>query len=50
MDYINIFTLIVTIASTITAVTPTPKDDGIIKRIYSIIEILALVIGKAKQK
>ena len=41
------------VASSITAMTNTPKDDETVsvwkKRIYKVIEILALVIGKAKQ-
>jgi len=30
--------------------TPTPKDDAVIARLYKIIETIALVVGKAKQK
>lgn len=41
---------IVTLASSITAVTNTPKDDGIIRKIYSVIEFFALVNDKVKQK
>ena len=37
-------------ASAITALTPTPKDDTIVRRIYKVIETLALVIGKAKMR
>lgn len=37
-------------ASAITALTPTPKDDRIARKAYKVIEILALVIGKAKQR
>jgi hypothetical protein len=37
-------------ASVITALTPTPKDDTIVRRIYKVIEMLALVIGKAKMR
>jgi len=37
-------------ASVITALTPTPKDDKILGRIYKIIETIALVVGKAKQR
>ena len=37
-------------ASVITALTPTPKDDGLVRQFYKVIEILALVVGKAKQR
>ena len=37
-------------ASAITALTPTPKDDTIVRRVYKVIEMLALVIGKAKMR
>jgi hypothetical protein len=37
-------------ASAITALTPTPKDDTVVRRAYKVIEILALVIGKAKMR
>jgi hypothetical protein len=49
-DFIQIGTAIVTIASIITNWTPTPKDDGIVKKIYSVIEFFAMVNYKAKQK
>ena len=37
-------------ASVITALTPTPKDDAFVAKIYKIIETIALVVGKAKQR
>ena len=37
-------------ASVIVALTPTPKDDAVIAKLYKVIETIALVIGKAKQK
>ena len=43
-------TAIVTAASCIAALTPTPKDDPIAKAAYSILDTLALNIGKAKDK
>ena len=43
-------TTIVTAASAITALTPTPKDDAIASQAYKIIDWLALNIGKAKDK
>jgi len=46
---INVATGIVTIASIITAATPTPKPDSALGRIYRLIEVFALVVGRAKQ-
>ena len=37
-------------ASVLVALTPTPKDDRFVGKVYKLIEIVALVIGKAKQK
>jgi len=43
-------TLIVTISSIIAASTPTPKDDIWIGKLYKVIDMLAMNIGKAKEK
>ena len=43
-------TALVTAASAITALTPTPTDDAVVAKIYKFIEIIALNIGKAKDK
>lgn len=45
-----IVTSTVTIASIIAAITPTPKDDNLIRNIYKIIDLLAINVGKAKDK
>lgn len=45
-----VLTSLVTLASTITAITDTPKDMGLKRKIYKIIEFLALVTEKTKQK
>jgi len=45
-----IISVIVTIASAIAALTPTPKDDKWIGKLYKIIDVFALNIGKAKNK
>lgn len=37
-----------TLASVITALTPTPLDDNIPAKLYKGIEYLALVVGKAR--
>ena len=46
----NIATAIVTAASGIAAMTPTPKDDSMARAAYRIIDTLALNIGRAKDK
>jgi len=43
-------TTIVTVSSLIAATTSTPKDDIWIGKIYKFIDMLALNIGKAKEK
>ena len=47
---IGILTGIVAVASAIAALTPTPKDDTIVGKIYKVIDFLALNVGKAKTK
>jgi hypothetical protein len=37
-------------ASLIAALTPTPLDDGWVKKIYKVLDWVALNIGKAKDK
>ena len=49
-DLIVWITTIVTIASLIAATTTTPKDDVWIGKFYKFIDMLALNIGKAKEK
>ena len=50
LTIINTVTTIVTIASLIAASTPTPKYDEWIAKLYSFIDLLAINIGKAKDK
>tara|TARA_R100000951_G_scaffold72446_1_gene61108 strand:+ start:2452 stop:2577 length:126 start_codon:yes stop_codon:yes gene_type:complete len=40
--------MVVTVCSIVAAVTPTPKDDQWIAKLYHCIDILAINIGKAK--
>ena len=47
---ISTATGVVTIASVITASTDTPKPDTWLGKLYKILEILALVLGKTKHK
>ena len=53
MTIINILvwiTAIISIASVIAAITPTPKDDVWVGKLYKVIDWCALNIGKAKDK
>jgi len=40
----------ISICSVIVAITPTPHDDKVWAKVYKYLEILALAIGKAKDK
>ena len=37
-------------ASLIAALTPTPIDDGLVKKAYNVLDWVALNVGKAKDK
>ena len=37
-------------ASAVAALTPSPVDDGIVKKMYVVLDWFALNIGKAKDK
>ena len=50
MTIITWATAIVTAASAIAAMTPTQKDDNIIKWIYKALDFAALNFGKAKDR
>ena len=41
-------TSLVTLASAVAAVTPTPKKGSFLSKVYKVIDILAFNIGKAK--
>ena len=49
-DIVSIVTTVIALASVIAAVTPTPKDDDLIKKLYKILDLLAINVGKAKDK
>jgi len=46
----GVVTAIIAAASAIAALTPTPKDDTVIGKVYKIVDWLALNIFKAKDK
>ena len=50
VDYFNIVTAVVALASAIASVTETKKDDDLIGKVYKVLDILALNVGKAKDK
>ncbi len=53
MMWLNIImwvTAIISIASVVAAITPTPKDDVWVGKLYKVIDWCALNIGKAKDK
>lgn len=41
---------VVTVASIISSMTDTPKDDAVVSKIKRIVDALALNVGKAKKK
>ena len=43
-------TSVVAACSAIAALTPTPMDDGLVRKLYKIVDFLALNIGRAKEK
>lgn len=43
-------TAVVTAASIISALTPSAKDDGIVKAISKVVNLLAINVGNAKNK
>ena len=49
-NIVAIVMLIVTVSSIIAAVTPTPKDDVWIGKLYKLIDICAFNVWKAKQR
>ena len=50
LNVLSWITIVVTVASLIAASTPTPKDDLWIGKLYKFLDLLALNIGKAKDK
>ena len=48
IELVGVVTGVVCAASFIASVTPTPKDDVLLGKLYKIIEVMALNVGKAK--
>ena len=49
-DWLAALTGVITAASAVTALTPTPRDDRFVGRAYRVLEVLALNIGFAKDR
>ena len=49
-NLLMIVPIIISICSVIVSLTPTQKDDKIWAKVYKWLEVLALAIGKAKDK
>lgn len=47
---VSIVTAVVTIASTLAAVTPTPKEGTLRAKFYRLVDFLAVNVGRAKDK
>jgi hypothetical protein len=48
--YIEVALAIHALASAFCALTPTPSDDKFVGKVYKVIETLALLVGRAKQR
>ena len=48
--WFSVFTAAVFFASSLAAVLPTPKKGSVLAKIYSVVDLLAINIGKAKDK
>lgn len=46
--YFGVITAVIALASAVAAVTPTPQEGSILAKVYKVIDLLALNIGKAK--
>lgn len=49
-EYFEVVLAIHAACSAITALTATPKDDKLARKLYRFIEIGGLVVGRAKQR
>jgi|TARA_R110000796_G_scaffold84825_5_gene184484 hypothetical protein len=48
IEVVGVISAVVCGASFVASVTATPKDDELIGKLYKIIEVLALNVGRAK--
>lgn len=47
-QYFDIITNVVAVAAAIAAITPTPKDDGVLLVVRKLLDLLAFNVGNAK--
>jgi len=47
---IALIPIIISTASAIAAITPTPQDDSLLAKLYKLLDVIALNVGKAKQQ
>lgn len=48
--WFNVVTAVIALASATAAITPTPAKGTKLAKVYSVIDFLAINVGKAKQK
>jgi len=48
--YVQLVFAVISVASAVCAVTPTPKPGSTWSKVYKVIEVLAINVGKAKDK
>ena len=49
-NILMVIPVVISIRSVIVALTPTPADDKLWAKVYKYLEVLALAVGKAKDK
>jgi hypothetical protein len=49
-NILMVIPVVISICSVIVALTPTPADDKLWAKVYKYLEVLALAVGKAKDK
>ena len=49
-QYLEVALAIHAACSAVCALTPTPKDDQLVRKAYRLLEIGALLIGRAKER
>tara|TARA_Y100001938_G_scaffold150945_1_gene244557 strand:- start:216 stop:398 length:183 start_codon:yes stop_codon:yes gene_type:complete len=47
-DIVNAVTALVAAAAAVTALTPSPKDDNILKKIRDVLNVIGFNVGNAK--
>ena len=49
-QYVSIVTAVVTVFSVVASLTPTPKKETFLGKLYSAVDFLAINLGKSKDK